>query len=234
MLDERRSVDRESSALGALTAEGLGTAMLLAVIVGSGQAVERLGADPAVTLFIHAVVVGAGLAVLIAMFLPISGAHFNPVVTLAVLVGGGIGRGTAARYLAVQSIGAVLGVLVANLMFGSDVLGMSGTVRDGIGRFSGEIFATFGLVLVILVLVAHGRLSAIPISVGAWVATVIVATVSTGFANPAVTVARMFTDSYTGIAPASVPAFVAAQALGAILAVAAVWLLRPDPSGVAR
>jgi glycerol uptake facilitator-like aquaporin len=204
-----------------LFAEALGTGVLLAVIVGSGWAVEQLGASQATQLFIHAVVVGVGLAVTIATLIPFSGAQFNPAVTLALAVRRQLPIGSAAQIALAQLIGGFAGLVVANLTFAAEVVSVSTNVRDGAGRFGGEVFATFGLVLVILVLVDTRRESVIPVAVGAWVMTIIFATVSTGFANPVVTIARMFTESYAGIDPGSAPAFVVAQLLGAMIAVAA-------------
>lgn len=204
-----------------LLAEALGTGVLLAVIVGSGWAVEQLGAPPASQLFIHAVVVGTGLGVAIAMFLPISGAQFNPAVTLALLARRTLEPGAAARIITAQLVGGFGGLVIANSTFASELMSVASVERGGVGRFAGEVFATFGLVLVILLLVDSGRESSIPVAVGAWVTTIIVATVSTGFANPVVTVVRVFTDSYTGIEPRSVASFVLAQLLGAALAVGA-------------
>jgi glycerol uptake facilitator-like aquaporin len=204
-----------------LLAEALGTGVLLAVIVGSGWAVEQLGAAPATQLFIHAVVVGAGLGVAIAVFLPISGAQFNPAVTLALLARRELEPGAALQIMTAQLAGGIGGLIVANLMFASELMAVASIDRGGVGRFVSEVFATFGLVLVILLLVDAGRRSLIPVAVGAWVTTIIVATVSTGFANPVVTIARVFTDSYTGIEPGSVAPFIVAQLLGAVVAVGA-------------
>lgn len=211
-----------------LLAEALGTGVLLAVIVGSGWAVEQLGAPPASQLFIHAVTVGAGLGVAIAMFLPISGAQFNPAVTLALLARRDIEAGAAVQIMLAQLVGGFAGLILANLTFASEFMSVASIERGGSGRFVGEVFATFGLVLVILLLVDTGRRSSIPVAVGAWVTTIIVATVSTGFANPVVTVARAFTDSFTGIQPGSVAPFVVAQLLGAAAAVGAAAALDPE------
>jgi glycerol uptake facilitator-like aquaporin len=211
-----------------LLAEALGTAVLLAVVVGSGWAVEQLGAAPATQLFIHAVVVGAGLGVAIAVFLPISGAQFNPAVTLALAARRELEPGAALQIMTAQLVGGLGGLIVANLMFASELMAVASIDRGGAGHFVSEVFATFGLVLVILVLVDAGRRSLIPVAVGAWVATIIVATVSTGFANPVVTVARVFTDSYTGIEPGSVAPFVVAQLLGAVVAVGAAAALNTE------
>ena len=211
-----------------LLAEALGTGILLAVIVGSGWAVDQLGAAPATQLFIHAVIVGAGLGVAITAFLPISGAQFNPAVTLALLSRRELEVRAAVQIMVAQLVGGFGGLILANLTFASEVMAVASNDRGGVGRFAGEVFATFGLVLVILVLVDTGRESSIPLAVGAWVTTIIVATVSTGFANPVVTVARAFTDSYTGIELRSVVPFVVAQLLGAAVAVGAATALSPQ------
>ncbi len=205
--------------------EALGTGFLLAVIVGSGWAVQQLGADSASQLFIHAVIVGAGLTVAILVFIPFSGAQFNPAVTLALVLRRQLDAGAAAQIVIAQLAGGFAGLMLANFTYASELVSMSSIDRGGAGRFAGEVFATFGLVLVILVLIDTGREAAIPAAVGAWVTTIIVATVSTGFANPVVTIARAFTDSYTGIEPAAVPAFVFAQLLGSLLAVGAARVL---------
>lgn len=202
-----------------LLAEGLGTGLLLYVVVGSGIAVERLGADPASGLFVHAAVVGAALAVLIAMFISVSGSHFNPAVTLAMWRSGRATGRLAGGYVVVQLAGAVIGVVAAHLSFEVDPVSLAAVERSGAGRVLAELIATLVLVAVILILVDTGRTTSIPAAVGAWVATIVVATSSTGFANPAVTVARIFSDSYTGIAPRWVPGFVLAQVAGAGLAV---------------
>lgn len=211
-----------------LAAEGLGTALLLYVIVGSGIAAETLSTDPGVQLFAHALAVGLGLGVLIAMFQTVSGSHFNPSVTLAFWRTGVVTGGEAARYVAVQVVGAIVGVVAANLSFDLDIISISSTARDGMGLVIAEAIATFVLVLVILALVRTGRDGLVPAAVGAWVASVVFATSSTGFANPAVTIARMFTDTYTGIAPASVVPFLTAQLVAGLLAAAVAIVLYSD------
>ena len=205
-----------------LVAETLGTSLLLFVVVGSGIAVAELGADSTTQLFAHGVVVGLGLGALIALFTPVSGAHLNPAVTVAFWRTGAMDGRLAGGYVVAQVVGAGVGVAVANATFGKPWLAVATTVRDGVGRPLAEFLGTFVLVLLILGLVRSGRSTAIAPAVGAWVTAIIVATVSTGFANPAVTVARMFTDTYTGIAPGDVPAFVLAQLVaGAAAAVVA-------------
>lgn len=209
----------------ALVAEFLGTALLLYVIVGSGIAVERLSDDGAIRLFAHAVAVGAGLSALIAFLAPVSGAHLNPAVTIGFSITRATGATTALGYVGVQLAGAAIGVAAANLTFGEPMFSAGATVRDGVGRPFAEFIGTFVLVLLILGLVRTGRVSAIAPAVGAWVGAIVVATASTGFANPAVTVARAVTDTFTGIQPASVPAFLLAQvAAGIVAAVAAIAL----------
>lgn len=212
-----------------LLAEGLGTGLLLFVVVGSGIAAQGLAQDPGTQLFAHAVVVGLGLAALIAMFQTISGSHFNPAVTLAFWRSGDISSGEALRYVAIQLGGAVVGVIAANFTFGVAAVSLSETVRTGIGLATAEAIGTFVLVLSILLLVRTARAGLVPAVVGAWVAAIVFATSSTGFANPAVTISRVFTDSYTGIAPASVLAFVAAQLLAGLLAALIVPALLPRP-----
>lgn len=204
---------------GPLLAEGLGTGLLLFVVVGSGIAVERLGGDPAAGLFVHGAVVGAGLAVLIALFLSVSGSHLNPAVTLAMWRSGRASGRRAGGYVVAQVLGAVGGVVAAHVTFDVSPVSVAAVDRSGVGRPLAELIGTFVLVAVILVLVETDRSHSIPVAVGAWVAAIVVATSSTGFANPAVTVARLLSDTYTGIAPQWVPGFVLAQLVGAVLAV---------------
>jgi glycerol uptake facilitator-like aquaporin len=210
-----------------LLAEGLGTGLLLYLVVGSGIAAQSLGQDDGTQLFSHAVVVGLGLAALIAMFQTISGSHFNPAVTLAFWRTGDLSSGEALRYVGTQVAGAVLGVVAANVTFGVAAVSVSKTARSGAGLVTAEAIGTFVLVLSILLLVRTSRASLVPGVVGAWVAAIVFATASTGFANPAVTVARVFSDTYTGIAPGSVFAFVAVQLLAGLVAASTVPLLLP-------
>ena len=201
-----------------LLAEGLGTALLLVLVVGSGITVSGDG-DATTQLFAHAVVVGAGLAALIATLAPVSGAHLNPVVTAAAWWSGAIGTRLAGAYVAVQPVGAAVGVAVAHASVGLAPAAVATTPRDGIGLAVGEVVATAVLVLVILALVRTGRESAVPGAVGAWIAAAVVATSSAAFANPAVTLARTLTDTWTGITPASVPGFLLGQLAGLAVAV---------------
>ncbi len=210
-----------------LVGEALGAALLLYVIVGSGIAAQSLGSDGAAQLMAHAVVVGLALAVLILMFQTVSGSHFNPSVTLAFWRSGAIDGVTASGYVLAQILGALLGVVAANVTFGEPLLTVSATSRDGLGLVIAEGLATFVLVLLIFALVRVDRRDAIPAAVGCWVAAIVFATASTGFANPAVTVARIFTDTFTGIAPSSVWAFLVAQLLAAVMAVPVARFLYP-------
>lgn len=211
----------------ALSAELLGTALLLYIIVGSGIAAERLSTDGAVQLLLHAVAIGVGLAALIAMFAAVSGSHFNPSVTLGFCLTGAMAPRRAMLYGAVQICGAVIGVVAANATFDESAVALSETDRVTAGASAAELIATFVLVLLILGLVRTERQAAVPAAVGAWITAIVLATVSTGFANPAVTIARMITDTYTGIAPASAPVFLVAELIAAALAAAAAAVLFP-------
>jgi glycerol uptake facilitator-like aquaporin len=210
-----------------LLAEGLGTFLLLFLVVGSGISAERLALDPAVALFAHAIAVGAGLTVLIVVFGPISGAHFNPVVTLSLWQARVVGPAGVMPYIAAQLAGGAAGVVLANISFGAAAVSVSNNERMSLGTGVSEVVVTFVLVLLILVLIRIERTSLVAPAVGAWVTAAIFGTSSAAFANPAVSVTRTLTDTYTGIDPASVPGFVAAQFIGAALAVGAAAVLRP-------
>lgn len=211
----------------ALLAEALGTALLLAIVVGSGIMGERLAqGNLAVALLANSLATGAGLYVLIGMFGPISGAHFNPVVSLGGLAAGTLGRRACAAYVAAQIAGALCGVLLAHAMFGLPLLQVSDHVRSSGGEALGEGVATFGLVAVIL-LFGKTRPQGIPLAVAAYITSAYWFTSSTAFANPAVTLARCVTDTFAGIAPQSVPLFVVAQLLGTLAAWGAVRVLAP-------
>ncbi len=208
-------------------AEAIGTAFLLAAIVGSGIMAERLsGGNIALALLCNAIATGAALTVLIFVFEPLSGAHFNPAVSIAFVVRGEMDTRSMATYVVAQFVGAILGVWLAHLMFELPVFQISTTVRSGPGQWVAEIVATLGLLLTILGCMAKNP-SAIPVAVGLYIASAYWFTASTSFANPAVTVARSLSDTFAGIAPAGVPFFVVAQLLGTIAAVAlARWLWR--------
>lgn len=207
-------------------AEFVGTALLLTFIVGSGRQVEALGLDPTSQLLAHAVAVGLGLAVLVAVFLSVSGSQFNPAVTLVAWATGAMPRRLVAPHLVAQVAGAFAGVVVANVTFGAPPVEIATTERMGV--LGAEALATFALVLAIFALVRADRTAWLPAAVGGVVAADIVATASTGFANPAVAVARMFTESYTGIAPGSVPGFLVVQLAGAAVAGGLVVWLWPE------
>jgi glycerol uptake facilitator-like aquaporin len=212
-----------------ILAEFLGTAFLLTIVLGSGIMGEKLAqGNAAIALLANAIASGCGLAVLIALFGPISGAHFNPLVTLAAALSKEISAAQLIGYLFVQTIAAVLGVWIAHLMFDVPILQTSAKVRTGIGQWTGEFVATFGLILLV-------RLGAAMKSnaMAAWIALYITAaywfTSSTSFANPAVTIARSLSDTFAGIHPASVAGFIAAQLLGTVAALIATKHLSPLP-----
>lgn len=208
-----------------LTAEALGTALLLATVVGSGIMAERLaGGNEAVALLGNTVPTGAILFVLITILGPISGAHFNPAVTLAFRIRGEIATPNAVAYVAAQALGGIIGVWAAHLMFDMAVLQISSTVRTGPAQWFAEVVATFGLVLVIFGGLAS-RPAAVPALVGLYITAAYWFTASTSFANPAVTLARAFSDTFAGIRPIDMPPFILAQVVGAVIAVAlAGWL----------
>ena len=211
-------------------AEFVGTCLLLFVIVGSGIVVQELAIDPALALFAHAAAVGASLAVLITLLGPISGAHLNPAVTLVAWRQREITGRLAATCVTAQVTGAVAGVILAHATFERTLVSMSGTVRDGFGRALAEVISTFVLVLLIGGLIRTNRQHLIAWVAGLWVSTAIFATSSTGFANPAVTLARAFTDTYAGIAPSNLLAFIVAQLVGALLALVLTAALFPTAS----
>lgn len=211
-----------------LAAEFVGTALLLVAIVGSGITASGDGAASA-QLFQHAVVVGAALVALILAFGHVSGAHFNPAVTLVDALFGGLPTREAGGYVVAQLTGAVVGVVVTNAMFAEPAVAVAATDRSGAHLAGSEALATFGLLVVIFGVVRSGNLGAVPGAVGAYIAAAIYFTSSASFANPAVTVARALSDTYTGIAPGGIPGFLAAQLVGALAAAALIrWLFRPD------
>src|SRR6185436_6921286 len=208
-----------------------GTALLLAVVVGSGIMGERLaGGNDAIALLGNTLATGAGLVVLITVLGPISGAHFNPAVTLVFALRREIGWRLAAGYAAVQVVSAVLGVWLAHAMFAEPVFQISTKAREGLSQGLAEVVATFGLVGAILGAL-RARPEATPLIVGLYITAAYWFTASTSFANPAVTLARSLTDTFAGIAPASVPGFLLGQVIGALGATAfAAWLF-PPPRG---
>jgi glycerol uptake facilitator-like aquaporin len=209
-----------------LVAEGLGTALLLAIVIGSGIMGERLaGGNVAIALMGNTLATGAGLVVLITIFGPLSGAHFNPAVTLVFALRREIGWGTLAAYAPVQIVGGVLGVWLAHAMFGQPVWQVSTKLRDGPAQALAEFVATFGLVATILGSIRF-RPEATPMAVGLYITSAYWFTASTSFANPAVTVARSLSNTFAGIAPSSAPPFIAAQLAGAAAATLVMgWLL---------
>ena len=214
-----------------LTAEALGSALLVAVVIGSGIMGERLAVgNPAVALLANAIATGAGLFVLVSVFGPISGAHFNPVVSAAFAVRRELPWSALPGYVAAQIAGACLGAMLAHAMFALPILEVSTHVRAGPSQAFSEVVATFGLLLTIFG-VLRFRPGATPAAVGLYITSAYWFTASTAFANPAVTVARTLTDTFAGIAPASAPAFIVAQCAGAVAAVALVpWLLTENRS----
>ena len=215
-------------------AELLGSALLVAGVVGSGIAAARLSPGDAGLQLLENAAATAGVLVAVILALgPVSGAHLNPVVTLAGRFLGGVTSREAAAYVGAQVAGGCLGAVIANLMFSLPVVELSTRDRDSGGHLVAEVVATFGLLLVIFGVVRSGRSTAAPYAVGAYIGGAYFFTSSTSFANPAVTVARTLSDTLAGIAPASAPAFVVAQFVGAGLAVACTALLYPDPGRVA-
>jgi glycerol uptake facilitator-like aquaporin len=209
-----------------LTAEALGSAFLLAIVIGSGIMGERLaGGNVALALLGNTLATGAGLVVLITILGPVSGAHFNPAVTLCFALRRELRPGLALAYVAAQLVGAVAGVFAAHAMFGEPLLQVSAKLRDGPAQAFSEFVATFGLIATILGSLRF-RPDFTPVAVGLYITAAYWFTASTSFANPAVTVARSLSNTFAGIAPSSAPAFVAAQAAGAAIAAVLIgWLL---------
>ena len=214
-----------------VVAEGVGTALLLAIVVGSGIMGERLaGGNDAIALLGNTLATGAGLVVLIHMFGPVSGAHFNPAVTLALLIRRETDWRTALIYGAAQTVGAVLGVWLAHAMFAEPLWQVSAKLREGPAQGLAEAVATFGLIGTILG-TRRSRPEFTPVAVGLYIAAAHWFTASTSFANPAVTVARSLSDTFAGIALGSVPLFIAGQLGGTLLAVGFFgWLFKQEHS----
>ena len=217
-----------------LLAEFIGTALLVTVVVGSGIAAERLSPDDVgLQLLENSTATVFGLAVLILLFGPVSGAHFNPVVTAAEwLLGRSARTGMAARhvaaYVVVQIAGGVAGALLANVMYDRKVFELATKERITTGQLVGEVVATAGLIAVIFALARTGRAALSAAAVGAYIGAAYWFTSSTSFANPAVTIGRVFSDTFAGIAPSTVPGFIAAQIVGALIGLALVVALYPD------
>ena len=215
-------------------AEFLGSAGLVAVVVGSGIAAQRLSPhDTGLELLENALVTGAGLVALILAFGPVSGGHFNPVVTLADRVFGGVNTRQVAVYLPAQVAGGCAGAILANLMYGLDAVTVSTHHRGTGGLWLSEAVATFGLIVLIFGLVRAGRAAMAPFAVGAYITAAYWWSSSTSFANPMIDVARMLSNTFAGISPSSVPMFVLMQLAGGAAAVAVVHVLYPDVAAVA-
>ena len=211
-----------------LLAELLGSAFLAAVVVGSGIAAQRLSpAQTGLELLENAAATAAGLFAIILMFGPVSGGHFNPLVSFADAAFGGLRWRDAAAYLPAQVAGCIAGAVIANLMFAGAAVSVSAKDRSSPGHFLSEVVATLGLILVIFALARSGRSRAAPAAVGAYIGAAYFFTSSTSFANPAITIGRMFSATFAGIAPASVPGFIAAQIIGVGLAVVIIRILYP-------
>jgi len=211
-----------------LGAEYLGSLFLAALVIGSGIAAQRLSpGDTGLQLFENASATAAGLFAIILMFGPVSGGHFNPVVSMVDAAFGGLNWRDAAAYIPAQVAGCVSGAVVANAMFSLKVLELSTKHRASGAHFLAEVVATAGLLLVIFALARSGRPRSTPAAVGAYIGAAYFFTSSTSFANPAITVGRTFSNSFAGIAPTSVPTFVAAQVVGGVVAFAAIRLLYP-------
>jgi len=214
-------------------AEAVGTALLVLAVIGSGIAASRLSSDVGLQLMANAAATAGALIAIILAVGPVSGAHLNPAVTMADRVFGGLTTSEAAVYCASQVVGGAVGALVANVMFSLPAVAFSSHSRSSGALWTSEVVATFGLLLVIFGVVRSGRSTVAPFAVGAYIGGAYFFTSSTSFANPAVTLARTLSDTFSGIDPASVPAFVLAQLAGAGLAIALVRLLYPSIAEVA-
>ena len=219
-----------------LVAEFLGSAFLAAVVIGSGIAAQRLSpGQTGLALLENAAATAAGLFAIILMFGPVSGGHFNPVVSFVDAFFGGLRWREAAAYLPAQVAGCIAGAVAANLMFALPAVTISGRHRASAAHFLSEVIATAGLLLVIFALARSGRARTAPAAAGAYIGAAYWFTSSTSFANPAITAGRMFSDTFAGIAPSSVPPFIAAQVLGGVAAAAVIKALYPaiTPAGAA-
>ncbi len=216
-----------------LLAEFLGSAFLAAVVIGSGIAAQRLSSDTGIRLLENAAATAAGLFAIILMFGPVSGAHFNPAVSLVDAAFGGLTWRDALAYVPSQVAGCVAGAVLANGMFAETAVSISETHRASGAHLLAEVVATVGLLLVIFSLARSGRATSAPAAVGAYIGAAYWFTSSTSFANPAVTAARTLTDSFAGIAPESVAMFVLMQLIGGALGIALVKVLYPDTKHLA-
>ncbi|WP_433264640.1 aquaporin [Actinosynnema sp. CS-041913] len=215
-----------------LVAEFLGSLLLAALVIGSGIAAQRLSPnDVGLQLLENAAATAVGLYAIILVFGPVSGGHFNPVVSLADAVFGGLAWRDVPGYAAVQVLGCATGAVLANAMFDLAPVSISTTDRATLAHGLSEVVATAGLLLVIFSLVRSGRADRAPAAVGAYIGAAYFFTSSTSFANPAISAGRMFSDTFAGIAPTSVPAYVLAQLVGLAVAIPLLRLLYPEPAG---
>lgn len=214
-----------------LLAELLGSALLAAVVIGSGIAAQQLSpGDVGLELLENAAATAAGLYTIILMFGPISGAHFNPVVSLVDASFGGLRWRQALPYVAAQTMGCILGAIAANGMFAQAAVSISTKHRASSAHLLAEVIATLGLLLVIFSLARTRRGASAPAAVGAYIGAAYFFTSSTSFANPAISVGRMFSNTFAGIAPASAPAYIVAQLLGGLIGIGVIRALYPDVS----
>jgi glycerol uptake facilitator-like aquaporin len=212
-----------------LLAEYLGSAFLAALVIGSGIAAQNLSPDDTgLQLLYNSAATAAGLFTIILMFGPVSGGHFNPVVSLVDSAFGGLSRRDTLAYIPAQIAGCITGAIVANVMFSLSAISISTHHRASPAHLFAEVIATLGLLLVIFALARTGRASSAPAAVGAYIGAAYWFTSSTSFANPAIDVGRMFSDTFAGIAPASVPGFVGAQLAGGVVAFGLIRTLYPD------
>jgi glycerol uptake facilitator-like aquaporin len=212
-----------------LLAEYVGSVFLAAVVIGSGIAASELSPDDTgLALLENAAATATGLFAIILMFGPVSGGHFNPVVSLVDAAFGGLSRREALAYIPAQVAGCITGAIAANAMFALAAVSISTHHRASPAHLLAEVIATLGLLLVIFSLARTGRASTAPAAVGAYIGAAYFFTSSTSFANPAITVGRMFSDTFAGVAPASVPGFVVAQLAGGLTALALIRTLYPD------
>jgi len=216
-----------------LAGEFIGTAFLLAAVVGSGIMAERLTDDVGLQLLQNALATAGALVALILAFGSVSGAHFNPAVTLTDRWFGGIDTPTAVWYIAAQTAGGIVGVIAANIMFDLDAVNWSTKDRSSLNLAFAEIVATLGLLLVIFGVVRSGRSSVVAFAVGGYIAGAYYFTSSTSFANPAVTISRMFSDTFAGIRPVDAPAFIVAQLIAVAIGIVVIKVLYPDIESVA-
>jgi glycerol uptake facilitator-like aquaporin len=214
-------------------AEFLGSAGLVTVVVGSGIAAQRLSDDVGLQLLENALATGLGLVALILAFGPVSGGHFNPIITLADRLFGGVSTRQVAAYLPIQLFGGALGAVLANLMFDLPAVAISDKHRSSAGLWLSEALATFGLVVLVFALARAGRSALAPFAVGSYIAAAYWWSSSTSFANPMIDLARTLSDTFAGIAPSSVPMFLLAQLVGGATGAAAVAVLYPTVTAAA-